>query len=161
MATGPRGGGLVVDDRGWPLLLFTLPSVMTEDAVRAFGEAANRAYDRRERFAVVVDTSAVTKAPDAATRRALTDWLGEPGRAAKERAYTIGTAVVLTSGPLRAITAAIQFVRPPSSPQQWTATLPEAIAWARQRLLEAGVPMPPGADALSSRGRASHARPRS
>jgi len=154
-----RAEALVVEERGWPVVIYRLPPLMTVETVRALAHAADRIYDRRERFASVVDLSAVKRAPDAAARTALTDWMGDPARVEKERAYMIAMAIVLASGPLRALAAAVQFVRPPSSPQQFVATLAEAITWVRQRLHDAGVPMTAGADALSSFAPPPHSRP--
>src|SRR5262249_8654302 len=98
--------------------------------------------------AVILDTTPVVKFPDAKTRQILTDWVADPMRAERERAFTVATAVVIPSSPLRALTAAINLMRRPVSPQQWTATVAEAAEWARRRLAEACVQLPPAAEGL-------------
>lgn len=140
MSDLPRAEPPVVDERGWPLLLVRFPTLITADTMNTVITAIERAYERRERFAVVVDTSAVSKFPDARTRQILTDWVADARRTELDQKYTVATAVVISSGPLRALTAAINLVRRPVSPQHWTATLAEGLDWARGKLLEAGIP---------------------
>ena len=77
--------------------------------------------------AVIVDTTAVQRFPSAPVRQVLTDWVADLKRAERDRSYTVATVVVLSSGPLRALTAAINLIRRPVSPQHWTATLAEGF----------------------------------
>jgi hypothetical protein len=139
---------LSVEDRGWPLLVVRFPPVVSVDTMQSMVKTIEQAYERGERFVAIIDTTAVLKFPAAPARKILTDWVADANRAERDRAFTVGTAVVLPSGPLRALTAAINLVRPPVSPQQWMATLPEAVEWARRRLLDAGVALTGGAEAL-------------
>jgi hypothetical protein len=128
-------------DSAWPLLVVHLPAVMSMTAVQSIVDGYEVMLQRNQRFASVVDCSAVTKFPGAPERKVLTDWLGNEVRAEKERRLTVATAVVLTSGPMRAVVSAINWVRRPATPQIWTATRQEAVDWCRARLVEAGVPL--------------------
>jgi hypothetical protein len=157
MAEGLRDGRVLVEDHGWPLLLLRVPAALSVEAVRSFVDAIEGAYLRNERFAVVIDTTAVSKFPAAPARQILSDWVGNPRRAEREHALTVGTALVIASSPLRALTAAVNLARRKATPQQWTATLVEAVEWARNRLVAENVPLTPGAEALYAEVTASRA----
>jgi hypothetical protein len=160
MAHDSRDDFAVVDYRGWPLLTARLPEAFSIQGMQAFVVDLDRAYDRAERFAAVIDASPAAKFPSAPSRKILTDWLTDPRRSERERAYTIGTAVVLPSGPVRALTTAINMVRRPVSPVQLTATLPEAAKWAKERLLGEGVVLNAAANAVYAELTAPPARTR-
>jgi hypothetical protein len=148
MAPVTRDGFAVVDDRAWPILMVRFPREVSADGMQAFANAIDRAYDRRERFVALVDAAPIAKLPSAPARKILTDWLTDPARCERDRACTIGTAVVLPSTPVRVLTAAINMVRPPVSPVRLTATLLEAAQWVRARLLDEGIALNAEASAL-------------
>jgi hypothetical protein len=148
MANASRDDFAVVEDRGWPLLSVRFPPNISAEGMHAFVDAVERAYARRQRFVVVVDAAPVAKIPSAPARKILTDWLTDPDRSERDRAFTIGTAVVLPSGPVRVLTTAINMVRRPVSPVHLTATLLKAAQWARRLLDEEGVVLSAEADAL-------------
>lgn len=143
-----REGLVVVEDQGWPLLVLRIPPALSVEAVRSFIDAIEAAYARNQRFAVVIDTTAVSKFPGAPARQILSDWVGDPRRSELEQALTVGTALVIASSPLRALTAAVNLVRRNVTPQQWTATVAEGVEWAWKRLVDERVPLTPGAEAL-------------
>jgi hypothetical protein len=135
-------------DSTWPLVVVHLPAVMGMAAIRSIVDGYEVLLRRDQRFAHVVDCSAVSKFPGASERKLLIDWLGDDVRIERERRLTVGTAVVLTSGPMRAFVSAINWVRRPSTPQKWTATQAEAVDWCCEQLVEAGVTLPPAVAAL-------------
>jgi hypothetical protein len=139
------------DDSAWPLLLVFMPPAMNMAAIKSIVDGYEGVLKRDQRFAHVVDCSAITKFPGAPERKALIDWLGDDARLERERRLTVATGVVLTSGPMRAFVSALNWVRRPATPQIWTATQDEAIVWCRQRLVEAGVPLSPAASTLRAR----------
>jgi hypothetical protein len=149
---------LVVEDHGWPLFIVRLPTAVSVETVRSMVDAFEGAYDRGERFAAIVDSSRVLKFPSAAARRVVTDWVASPQRAQRERTFIVATAIVLVSGPLRALSAAINLARPPASPQHWAATMAEAVEWTTQRLIDSGVPLTAGTSALHAEVTAERAR---
>jgi hypothetical protein len=139
-------------DRSWPLVYVRFPREFSPATLRSTIDGFERVYQRRERFAVLADGTDIVKFPAAAERKMLSDWMSSPGRPEKERLYTIGTAIVLTSGPMRAMMSAISWVSPPMSLQVWKATSHEGFEWCYQRLVEAKVPI---TDALEA-ARAEH-----
>jgi hypothetical protein len=148
MAGARRDEFAVVEERGWPLLSVSFPAAISAEGMQAFVDAIERAYARRERFVVVVDAAPIAKLPSAPARKILTDWLTDAERSERDRAFTMGTAVVLPSGPVRILTTAINMVRRPVSPVHLTATLLKAAQWARRLLDEEHVLLSAEAEAL-------------
>jgi len=147
MARAASSEPLVIEDRAWPLLVVRFPSELSEGTVRSVIDGIERAYDRRARFALVVDITAVAKIPAAPARRLFTDWVASAQRAERERAFMVASALVTSSGPLRALTSAILLIRPPLVQQQWAATLAEGVEWTRQCLLKEGIALSAAAEA--------------
>lgn len=135
-------------DSTWPLVVVLLPPVMGMTAIRSIVDGYEGLLRRNRRFAHVVDCSAVSKFPGVAERKVLIDWLGDETRVERERRLTVATAVVLTSGPMRAFVSAINWVRRPSTPQKWMATQPEAVEWCCELLVGEGIVLPPAVGAL-------------
>lgn len=143
------GESLQFIDATWPLIVVRLPPVMREArVVQALIDNFERVHARNGRFVVMVDCSAVAKFPGPVERKMLTDWLAGSRLKNKEREHTIGAAVVLTSGPMRAFVSAINWVRRPETPQVWKATPAEALDWCCQQLVEAGLPLTPAIESL-------------
>jgi hypothetical protein len=86
--------------------------------------------------------------PRADERLALAEWLADAERKQKERELTVGTAVVVPSGLVRAFVAAMNFVRKPLAPRHQTASFADGVEWCCERLVEAGVPLSPEAERL-------------
>jgi hypothetical protein len=126
-------------------------------AIRAVIDAFERGFSRGSRFVSILDGTAVAKFPGSEERKLLADWLSDPRRVERERLWSLGSAVVLPSGTMRALVSAINLVRRPITPQHWTATLSEAVDWGRARLVESGIPLNPQIDALHVELR-THAR---
>jgi hypothetical protein len=133
----------------WPLIVVRLPTLMNDvPTIQALIGYLERAHLRGERFAVMVDCSAVVKFPGSVERRMLMDWMAEERHLAHERAHTVGTAIVLTSGPMRALMSTMNWVRRPQTPQVWKATTTEAIEWCCQALTKEGIALSPALEAL-------------
>jgi len=143
MALAPQDDTLVVEKSRWPLLVLFMPPVVTADTMRALVAATEGAYERNVRFGVIIDTSRVVKFPTAPAREILSNWVADQRRAERERRLTVATAVILTSGPLRALTAAINLVRRSPAPQHWTGTFAEADDWMTRRLTDEGIRIDP------------------
>ena len=143
-------------DRTWPLVYVRFPREFTPSTMTATIEGFERVYGRRERFVVLADGTHIVKFPGPVERKMLSEWTSRPARREKEMLYTIGTAIVLTSGPMRAMMSAITWVSPPATVQVWKATTQEAIEWCSERLVEAKIPVTEAIEAA----RAEHRRPK-
>jgi hypothetical protein len=141
MAGQPTQDQALFLDETWPMVLVQLPREMNANAMGSIVAGFERVYQRRSRFILVVDCTSVVKFPGAAERKTLTDWMRRPERLEQERAYTIATAIVLASGPMRALLAAVQWISPPATPQALKATQVEAVEWCCERLQDAGLPI--------------------
>ncbi len=130
-----------VQDRTWPLVYVRFPREFSPATMKATIDGFERAYARKERFVVLADGTDIVKFPGPVERKMLSEWTSSPGRREKEKLYTIGTAIVLTSGPMRAMMSAITWVSPPATVQVWKATTQEAIEWCCERLAEAQIPV--------------------
>jgi hypothetical protein len=128
-------------DATWPLLYLRFPREFSPVVMQATIDGFESYYKRRDRFVVLADCSPIAKFPGMVERKMLSEWLGSPGRPEKERAYTIATAIVLLSGPMRALMSAITWVSPPVAPQVWKATEAEAFDWCYERLVAAKMPI--------------------
>lgn len=131
----------LLDTSAWPMMRMRLPSVFGPEHIKAIIDGFEHAYERKERFVVLADGSQVVKFPGTVERKMLSDWLARPERTAQERLYTVATAIVLTSGTMRAMLSAMQWVNRPATPQTWKPTELEALEWCCERLAEAGVPL--------------------
>ncbi len=151
------------DDSAWPLLLVYMPPLMNNmTVIRSIIDGFDAAYRRNERFASILNGSAVAKFPGSAERKVLMDWVGQESRLELERRLSVATGLVLTSGPMRAFVSAINWVTRPVSPQKVTATQEEAVEWCCERLQAAGIVLPPAVGALRARRPpSSRASPRS
>jgi hypothetical protein len=142
-------------DSAWPLLVVEMPRVVNVAAIRSVIDGYERLLARNERFAHVVDGSAIAKFPGTVERKMLADWLTDAARIEKEHRLTVGTGIVVTSGPMRALMSALNWIRRPTTPQTLTATRSEAIDWCCARLAEAGIALTPAIGALRARAAAS------
>jgi hypothetical protein len=143
---------LEFNDTTWPLVVVKLPTMMNSiPVIRQLTDGFDRIHERKARFAVLVDCSAVVKFPGAIERRILTEWMSGEQHAKKEREQTIGAAIVLTSGPMRAFVSAINWVRRPITPQVWKATTAEALEWCCEKLIEDGIALTPAIEALRAK----------
>jgi hypothetical protein len=136
-------------DSTWPLLVVRLPPVFKGvHVVKQVMTGFELVHAKNARFVVVVDCSAIVKFPGPVETKMLTDWMGDARREARERELTLGSAVVLTSGPMRAFVSAINWIRRPATPQVWVGTTRDAIEWCCDRLVEGGMPLTSAIEAL-------------
>jgi hypothetical protein len=131
-----------------PLIVLRFPAIIDAESVTGLMGAFDRALHRGERFATVLDATETVRLPRASERQQLVDWMRDEARVKIERQLSVAAAIVVPSGLVRAFVAAMYFVRKPTAPQQWTATLAEGVEWACARLLEAGVALTPEIERL-------------
>jgi hypothetical protein len=145
-------GAAQFDDSAWPLVIVHMPPLMNNmTAIRSLIDGFESVFGRNERFASVLNGSAVVKFPGSLERKVLMDWVGNEARLEKERRLSVATGLVLTSGPMRAFVSAINWVSRPVTPQIVTATQEEAVEWCCTRLQEAGIALTPAIGALRVR----------
>jgi hypothetical protein len=136
------------DETAWPLLVVRLPPVMNMSALASMMDGFERILRLEKRHAAVVDATRITKFPGSQERTRLTSWLADERRVAKERRFVVGNAVVVTSGPVRALLTAFNWVHRPTTPQAMKATEAEAVEWCCQLLIEDGVALTPALESM-------------
>src|SRR6185437_10690996 len=97
----------------WPLFITVVPATFDAGDVEAYIVEVETLYRRGERFASLVDTSALSSLPGAAERRRLADWQNLTKDAIKR--YNVFTAIVVRSPVMRSAMTAMNWVfRPPN-----------------------------------------------
>jgi len=119
-----------------PLVVVTWEGSCTDEEVELYLAAMAEVVTRPDRRAVVLDASRAAL-PSATQRRMQGMWLKEHEDRIKHK--TVGTAFVVESAIIRGGLTAVFWIQGLSTQQLVCATLPEALAWAGQRLIDAGV----------------------
>ncbi len=130
---------LAIDVSGWPLVLLTHRGRPTDDELRVhLREIEALILGRASAFVQVIDQHAAER-PDAFQRGLIAEH--QERMDALYRAHCIGEAYVST-GAVRGAMKAVFWVAPPPYPFLLADTLDEALAWARERALRAGLTLP-------------------
>lgn len=133
---------IVFDESRFPVVVMRLPPALTAASVLSLGEGFNRVFARRSKFAIVADLRTVKHAPDALTRRKLTDQLSDSALRTRQELYQVGSANIVESAPIRAALTAVLWVWSAPVPMYAAASLEDAETWCRARLKEHGVVVP-------------------
>jgi hypothetical protein len=127
----------------FPLLLVTFEtSECSRAGLSQLFEGFEVQFARKQQYAVIIDASRITQAPDAAWRRELNDW--QSAHAAETRRCNVGAALLITSPMVRGVMTAIEWLYPPITPRTYSATMLQAIDWCIGRLRERAIPISPG-----------------
>jgi len=148
-----------VDSSAWPLVVIRIGEALDLPAIDSFMQGIDQVLARKIRFITIVDTSALTKVPNAIERRTLIEAMNK--RTFSEKAYNLANAVVLVSAPARAVLTAINWIRPPVRPQHFVSNFEEAVEWCCEQLVLAGIGLSPKVEALRMESRAKAAGSRS
>jgi hypothetical protein len=135
-----------IDSSAWPLVVMRIPARFDVPAIDDFTRAYDEVLGRREKFALITDTTAMTSFPNALERQRIVEhWRA---RTFSERAYNQGTAIVMTSVAARAVFTALMWVRPAIVPQTIVGTFVSAVEWCCGRFAGAGIALSPAIEAL-------------
>jgi hypothetical protein len=131
-------GALVeVDDAAFPIIIARIPAKLDAPAIDSMFAGFDRVLERHERFATLVDTSALTSFPDAMERARIGEYM--KSRTMAEAAYNLGNAVLIASTAARTVLTAINWIRRPVTPQYMVGNFWEGIEWCGGRLAQAGI----------------------
>jgi hypothetical protein len=131
----PRGD-IVLDDALWPLLLVRFLGVPTTPQVEAYLARMTTFLERGEPYVSILDSSQMTGMGPAEQRQLQVAWLKRHD--ARLRELGRGTAFVIVSPLVRLAVSVVFHLKSPASAYVVTASLPDAVAWAADRLAEAG-----------------------
>jgi hypothetical protein len=153
----PRGD-IQVDDSLWPLLLVRFVGVPTTPQVEGYLARMTGCLERGERYVSLLDSSRMTGMGPAEQRHLQAAWMKRHD--ATLRVLSQGTAFVITSPLVRLAVSVVFHIKPSHAPYLVAATLPEAAAWAANRLAAGG--LLPAAERVRERfglGPVQHAGP--
>ncbi len=136
-----------IDETAFPLIFVEMSTVLDDAAITSMFRAFDRVLARSARFAAVIDTTPLTRFPEARERKRITDWMKQ--RIVAEALYNLGNALVVDSAPARAAIAAVNWLRKPANPQGAFVRRWEAADWCCERLRDAGIEL--GAPILARR----------
>jgi hypothetical protein len=131
------------DETAWPLIVVTCPDYVADGTVASLVAFFEGTFERKERFALVIDTLLVKGVPGAGWRKDITAWSRDARTQENEKKYNAGSAIVLSSGLVRGIFVALGWMWKPASPITTAATLREGVDWCCEQLSRGGVPRSP------------------
>ncbi len=134
------GGTVAFDESTWPVVIMRCPVSLSKDSPREIVHGLERILSRRDRFVLLIDTTLVKAIPDAAWRKALSDWANDPDTQRKTGRYSLGTALIMPSPMVRGIFTAISWVVKHPSPQYAARNMADAVSWCCEQVARAGVP---------------------
>lgn len=135
--------GFEFDDSLYPLVVVRTPARFHDDDFVGLFRRFEANFARRERYALLLDTTPVSHVPTATQRALISDW--EKAHVADTRRWNVGTALVVTSALVRGVLTALAWAVPDETPRVHVKTEAEAAEWCTRRLDEAGVPLRPSA----------------
>jgi len=122
---------IVFDETTWPMVRITMRGSATTEEFEAYLERRTRLLDRGVPHATVLDARQAV-VPPKALRELQARWIRE--NESRIRAHSRGIAYVFESSAFRFVLSSIFVLSPPPSPYLVTASLDEAVQWARQCL---------------------------
>ncbi len=137
----------------WPLFVTITPARFGIEDVDRYIADVNRLYDRRERFATLVQTSPNTTVPGALERRRLADWQNETIESI--RRYNVFTATVVRSPVVRGAMTAMHWVFRPPNEQVVVDSFGVALERCVAKLREARCPIPEALERVAANPPAS------
>lgn len=136
---------------GWPVVVLVCPTRLDAAWIADLDKKFAPLFARRERFAVVTDTTALASMPSAIERKLLTEWTSRPDQVAFQTRYNVGSATIVQNPIVRGTLQALYWFWTPGSPQNASRDFDDAWAWCLSQLEAAGVQLPLPAAELKSR----------
>jgi hypothetical protein len=133
-------GGFVIDESAFPLVFINVSEGAEVAQLEEFFAAYERMLARNEPFANVTDVSRVRSRPNALVRQRLAEWT----RSIESRVVRLSKADarIVNNALIRGAMTAIGWLHQHPVKQEWFSNREEAVAWAIERLEDAGVDIP-------------------
>ena len=128
----------------WPLVVIIVGESLLRSELPELERQIDSVYLRNERFATLVDCSAVKTMPDASTRKRLAEWQNETR--AKIARLNVVSATVIDSAVVRGAMTAMNWIFQPPNRQVTVATFAEALEACVLALRAEGLKLPRGLD---------------
>lgn len=134
----------------WPLFVTVMPREAGIDDLRTYFASVTRLYERRERFATLVETSDVRSIPGAAERRFIADY--QNATIDDIRRYNVFTATVVPSTLVRGAMTALNWLFKPPNEQITVGGFSEGLSVCVDKLRADGASIPVELERLVLRG---------
>lgn len=131
----------------WPLVLISIPPITTTSDIEYMQSCYEHVFAASTRHALVVDTTAVARVPDATLRREMKAF--EDSRRPIIREKNIGSAIVIQNAVVRGAYTALRWISPQPAPNKAFPTLQDAARWCVQGIEEDGQIVPVAAYTLA------------
>jgi hypothetical protein len=133
---GPSHESVSWDEATWPVVRIALRDGKDERFLWML-EQFERLFARRQKYVLLIDTTALSTIPSAATRHAIGKW--QKAHEEETKTWCVGSAILVSSRLVRGAMTAMNWVNEPVIPQHYPATRREASAWCIKVLDEAGL----------------------
>lgn len=133
--------GIDFDATYFPLVQITNHEGTTDAEYVALCARLDALLDKGQRFVSLVDATGLAM-PSASQRRIIADWLPEAKPRLQQQ--SLGSALVMRSALQRGSITALNWVVRPYVPMAAFEARPEALAWCKDQLEKAGLPLPSG-----------------
>jgi hypothetical protein len=137
---GSRPDGVTWDDVTWPVVRIALRDGKDERFLWML-QQFERLFARRQKYVLLIDTTALSTIPSAETRHAIGKW--QKAHQAETKAWCAGSAILVSSRLVRGAMTAMNWVNEPVIAQFYPATRREALDWCIKVVDEAGLELSP------------------
>jgi hypothetical protein len=131
-----RPEGVTWDESAWPLVRISLRDGKDERYVWLL-QQFETLFARRERYVLMIDSTALSTIPSAPTRHTIGKWQKEHEE--DTRKSCVGSAIVISSRLVRGALTAMEWVQRPVIKHHYPATRREALDWCIATVEEAGL----------------------
>ena len=147
MSGPPVGVGLGFDVSMWPLVLITMPPVMTSSDIAYMQRCYEHVFAAPRRHALIVDTTTIVRIPNATLRRQMKAF--EDSRRPIIRQKNIGSAIIIQNGLVRGGYTALRWISPQPAPNKAFPSMQDAARWCIKGMEEDGQVVPIAAYVLA------------
>jgi hypothetical protein len=127
----------------FPMIVVSVSGTWDSPDVEFIFQHFERLFARRQRYALLFDTTHANNGPDPFQRKLIADW-DNKNREQTER-LNVGTALVFSSGIIRGTLTALAWLTERKSPNIYAATLEDGARWCAQKLREDRIALSPPA----------------
>lgn len=138
-------------ERHGPVVVMRCARVMDAGFMARAVEEFDELLRGTERFAVIVETSAVEMFPSANERKQFAAWMNRADVRDAQKRLNVGSSTIVRNAAMRGIMTAFYWIWTPPTPQHAAEDLAAAVRFALERLAAEGLRAPFDADTLLRR----------
>ncbi len=147
VAGPPAGVGLVFDVSMWPMVVIDMPPVIVDADIAYMCQCYEPVFAAPTRHALIVDTTRITRVPQATMRRQLKEF--EDSKRPIIREKNIGSAIIIQSAVVRGAYTALRWISPQPAPNKAFSSMEAAARWCVEGIESDGQVVPIAAYAVA------------